>query len=314
MPINPRLQRIVEQLSAGSPDWSSLSPAEARRSYEEMRRKKISGPESLNAVRDIDFSLPGRTVRARFYNPGGGPAMPLIVYFHGGGWVVGSVDTHDDLCRRIARVAGAAVLSVDYRLAPEHPFPAAVEDAYDAVAYAFSHAADLGVDPVRISVAGDSAGGNLAAAVAIAARDKRSFSLEKQVLLYPVMDADFSTPSYRELGTGLNLTRDAMKWYWDQYAPSTADRENPLAAPLREKTLGGLPPALVLTAEFDPLRDEGEQYAHRLRQEGTPVRLVRMPETLHGFALLTDLFPEAHEAVSAIADFLADRPGNERTF
>jgi acetyl esterase len=224
----------------------------------------------------------------------------VLVYFHGGGWVIGNPDTHDNLCKALANRSSARVVSVDYRLAPEHRFPAAPEDCYAATCWVAERGAEIGVDGARLAVAGDSAGGNLATVVALMARDRGGPRLRHQVLIYPVTDCDFDTPSYRDNAEGYLLTRDAMRWFWDHYLPDPDLRTNPYAAPLRAEKLAGLPPATVLTAEYDPLRDEGEAYAARLREAGVPVEATRHHGQIHGFVQLLDVFDAARRAVDEL--------------
>jgi acetyl esterase len=207
-----------------------------------------------------------------------------LVYFHGGGFVIGDLETHDGHCRRLAALAGCRVLAVDYRLAPEHPFPAGHDDALSATRWAFDNASDLGADPQRIAVGGDSAGATLATAVAHLARDAAAPALRCQVLLYPVTDAAERFASYRENGEGFFLTADLMGWFLDQYLPEGVDRTDPRVSPLRAADHTGLAPALVVTAEYDPLRDEGEAYGARLAAEGTTVTATRYAGQIHGFA------------------------------
>jgi acetyl esterase len=222
-----------------------------------------------------------------------------IVYFHGGGWVLGDLDSHDAVCRALANASGSIVISTDYRLAPEHRFPAAADDAYAATRWVADNATLLRIDPKKVAVAGDSAGGNLAAAVTLMARDQAGPDLAFQVLIYPVTDANFDTPSYIENAVGYLLTRTGMQWYWNHYT-AEADRTNPYASPSRATTLGALPPALVITAEYDPLRDEGEAYATALRSAGVPTTLTRYPGLVHGFLGYFGIFDESRAAIAEI--------------
>jgi acetyl esterase len=242
----------------------------------------------------------------RIYKPEGRPPLPALVYFHGGGWVIGSLETHDGACRELANRIGCAVVSVDYRLAPESRYPAAAEDCYAATQWVAENAKALGVDAKRIAIGGDSAGGNLAAVVALMARDRGGPALRHQLLIYPVTDADFERASYRENAEGYLLTTKAMAWFWGHYVPELAQRQDGYAAPLRAKDLAGLPPAFVLTAEFDPLRDEGEAYAKRLAQAGVPTRLQRYDGAIHGFFAMGVLSQVARTAIDdAIAEVRA---------
>jgi acetyl esterase len=228
------------------------------------------------------------------------------VFFHGGGWVIGSLESHDNLCRALANRAQAIVIAVDYRLAPEHRFPAAAEDCYAVACHVAEHGADYGVDAARLAVAGDSAGGNLSAVVALMARDRGAPRLRHQVLIYPVTDPDFERASYRDNADGYLLTRDAMKWFWGHYVPDAARRTEPYAAPQRAEKLGGVAPATVITAEFDPLRDEGEAYAARLRDAGVPATLTRYEGQIHGFVSMFEVFDRGRAAVEQVGAALRD--------
>ena len=254
--------------------------------------------EDVAEVRDvaIDARPP---ISARLYRPVAG-TVPLLVYFHGGGWVVGSVALSDNFCRAIANASGCAVLSVEYRLAPEHRYPAAVDDAYAATRWSAAHAAELGIDPSRIAVGGSSAGGNLAAVVSLISRDRGGPRLALQWLHVPVTDHEFETPTYREYASGHGLTRAGMRWFWDHYLPDLARRSEPHASPLRARHMGGLPPAIVLTAECDPLRAEGAAYAARLREAEVPVRYVEYPGMVHGFMSWSSAVPSARRAFDEI--------------
>ncbi len=273
MPLEPRTARYLAEQAANPPP-ASATAAERR---ETMRVQR------LMTIKDRTMAGPAGEIPLRIYMPAGNKALPILLYFHGGGFVVGDLDTVDFRCRLLADWAGCVVVSVDYRLAPEHPYPAAVEDCFAATVWAAEQAAALGADADRIAVGGDSAGGNLAAVVALLAKEHGGPKLCFQYLVYPVTDATTETVSYHENGSGYGLTKDAMVWYWDNYAPDLARRSEPYASPLRAPDLSGLPPALVVTAEFDPLRDEGEAYAARLREAGVPVELRRYDGMVHGF-------------------------------
>jgi acetyl esterase len=258
-------------------------------------------PEDVAKIENRTLPSPAGGIPVRIYTPAGRGSLPVLVYFHGGGWVLGSVEGNDVLCRALSNAAGCIVMSVDYRLAPEHPFPAAVDDAYHATLWAAENAAGIGGDSSRIAVGGDSAGGNLAAVVAQVARDHGKPSLKFQLLIYPVTDAACDTPSYSENADGYLLTRDAMQWFWNHYTPSDADRKNPCASPLRAVNFTGLPPALVITAEFDPLRDEGERYADRLRAAGISVQLTRYDGMIHGFFAMAAMIDQGKQAIQQAA-------------
>ena len=295
-PLDPDARHYLEQLAAlGIPPSNELGVEEARRASE-AGAPVLFGPVSEPArVRDVALDGPGGALRLRLYEaeaPGG-----VLVYFHGGGWVIGSLDTHDGVCRALCVRAGCTVAAVDYRLAPEHRFPAAVEDAWAATEWA----AGLGAGPV--AAGGDSAGGNLAAAVALRARDL-GLPLALQLLVYPVTDCDFERPSYLECATEYGLTREAMRWYWEQYLGPDGDGTQPDASPLRAADLSGVAPALALTAEYDPLRDEGEEYAARLAAAGVPVTLSRYEGLVHGFFRMPAVLRRAETALDEAATAL----------
>ena len=284
MPLDPQVEMLLQRVSAaGLPPYPSLSPEEARRVMEARSALTAGEPPVVEAVSDMVVPGPSGGIPLRVYTPIGHPPFPVLVYFHGGGFVLGSLDTHDSLCRAIAAHSGCAVVSVGYRLAPEHKFPAAVEDALAATRWVATNASIIRCDADRLAVGGDSAGGNLATVVALLARDAGDPKLRFQLLLYPVTDHTFSSPSYQENGAGYMLSRDDMEWYRDHYLRTEADRSHPHASPLLAEDLHGLPPALVITAEFDPLRDEGEAYAAKMRQAGVPVELHRYNGMIHGF-------------------------------
>jgi acetyl esterase len=250
-------------------------------------------------VEQVPFPGPGGELAARLYVPVADSAEPppLLVYFHGGGWVIGDLETHDSPCRFLAANAGVQVLAVDYRLAPEHPFPAAAEDAFAAFSWASGNAARFGIEPDRIAVGGDSAGGNLAAVAALAARDEGGPVPAMQLLIYPVTDTGRELPSRRTFADGFILTRRDMAYYEDRYLPPGTDRNDPRVSVLQADDLARLPPAYVATAGFDPLRDEGDAYAERLREAGVPVTLHRHPGLVHTFINLTAICPSARAAM-----------------
>lgn len=300
MPLDPQSRFLLDQLAArGGPALHELAVPAARQAFEALRLP-VPG-EAVAAIEELRLPGPAGAVPARLYLPEGVPApSAALVYFHGGGWVIGSPDTHENLCRALANRSGARVFSLDYRLAPEHPWPAAVEDCYAATCHVAEQGAALGVDGARLAVAGDSAGGNLAAVVALLARERGGPRLRHQVLIYPVTDHDFERASYRENGDGYFLTTEAMRWFWDHYLPDRARRDDWRAAPLRAEKLAGLPPATIVTAEYDPLRDEGEAYAARLREAGVSVSLRRYEGQIHGFVSMLDLLDAGRRAADEI--------------
>lgn len=313
MPLDPQIKTFLDQIAASNlPDVPSMTPREARVQMEVGTLMLGKAPE-VGRVEDHVVEGPGGPIRVRLTTPKGDGPFPVLVFFHGGGWVCGSLFSHDHLCRALTRESGVAVVSVDYRLAPEHPFPAALEDAEAAIRWVARQGEELGLDPGRLAVGGDSAGGNLAAVVARRARDNGSPAIAYQALFYPATDADFETPSYREMAEGYLLTRAAMIWYWDHYLPEIPGRANPDAAPGRAADLSGLPPALVVTAEFDPLRDEGDAYAKRLAEAGVPVRHRRYDGLIHGFLRRHHLFDRGKIVLAELASDLREALGVSRS-
>lgn len=308
MPVDPALQPVLAQ----------LAQAPAAPSLEDMRTAVIANalrsprrPVTLGEVRDLTLPGPDGPLPARLYYPAGtAPAQgwPLTVYFHGGGFVAYNLDTHDPLCRELCAASGGAVLSVDYRLAPEHKFPAATRDAYASVQWAAAHAGELGTDPTRLAVAGDSAGASLAIAATLRARDEGGPRLRAQLLIYPPTDAtpQGHYPSRRENATGYFLTAERMKFYGQMYVQRPEDAAHPHVSPMHAD-LAGLPPALVLTAEYDPLRDEGRAYAEALSAAGTPAEHRPGPGMIHGFANMTGFSPAAAQLVDDAGAWLGEQ-------
>jgi acetyl esterase len=287
MSLDPQAKALLDQMAAsGAPALNTLSPPDARQLFETMAQLLGMTPQPVFKVEDRLVPGPAGQIRARVYTPQGSTPLPVLVFFHGGGFVIGSIELYDELCRELANGSGYIVMSVDYRLAPEHKFPAAVEDCYAATKWVAENASILGGDADHIAIGGDSAGGNLAAVVAMLARDKGAPHITLQVLIYPFTGADLDTQSARENATGYFLTRDDMAWFESLYLRNEADRDDPRVCPLRAKTLSGLPPALVITAEYDPLRDDGEAYAARLSRAGVPIVCTRYNGMIHGFLAL----------------------------
>ena len=287
MPLDPQVQALLDAMAAaGGPPLHELSPPDARAAYEALAGARAT-TDTVAAVEDRSVPTPDGDVALRLYRPhGAGDGLaPVVVFFHGGGWVIGSIDSHDALCTTLAARSGAVVASVGYRLSPEAPFPAPLDDCLAATRWVADHAEELGVDPTRLAVAGDSAGGNLAAAVALRARDEGGPAIAFQLLLYPVTDHSFSQGSYTENASGYFLTAEAMRWFSGHYLGSTPP-DHPLAAPLHAPDVSGLPPALVVTAEYDPLRDEGEAYGARLAAAGVATDVRRHDGMVHGFVSL----------------------------
>ena len=304
MPLAPHVQAFLDMLAeAGAPPLHTL-PVETVRQIVIEHSASRGGPEPVHSVSDRAVPGPGGDLPVRVYRPREGEALPVLVYFHGGGWVAGNLDTHDGTCRALANRVPCVVVAVDYRLAPEHKFPAAVEDAHAALRWVAGHAGAIGGDPRRVAVGGDSAGGNLATVVARRWRDSGGTPLVFQLLVYPATDSRMHSASFVEHGDGCFLTREGMRWFWAHYLNSDADGQSPEASPIRAGDLSGLPPALVITAEFDPLRDEGEAYAERLRQAGVPAVTSRYDGMIHTFFGMAALWEEAERAVDEAAGAL----------
>jgi len=287
MALDPESQRLIDLMAAANrPAWNTLSPQAARDLYLSLR-PGAQGPRPAE-VTVVDRTIPGPAgnIPVRLYRPASAPAdaaLPALVYAHGGGWVFGNLDSHDVLCAQLAIEAGIAVFHVDYRLAPEARFPGAFDDVVAALKWVAANGAPVGIDPTRLAIGGDSAGGNLAAAVSLWARDHGGPKLLMQLLAYPVTDAVARAESYRHFEDGYGLNAVTMEWFFDHYTPDRASRGDWRVSPLRAASLAGLPPALVVTAGYDPLRDEGRAYAWRLQQEGTQADLVEFGGMLHGF-------------------------------
>jgi acetyl esterase len=308
MALDPQAANVIDLIvKSGRPAYHTLSPKEARQLFLETRPASTPPAPQIGNVRDITADGPLGAIPLRVYRPAGvsdSRPLPALVYFHGGGWVIGDLETHDVLCRQLTAEAGISVISVDYRLAPEHKFPASVDDAWAATRWVAAHGADLAIDPGRLAVGGDSAGGNLAAVVALFARDAGGPRIALQSLVYPVTDLASESQSYADLADGYMLTRDSMRWFKAHYLAKEADASDWRVSPLRAPSLAGLPPALVITAGYDPLRDEGEAYARRLREAGVTVDAVCFGGMVHGFVGMGRLIETAFRAVTLIAGSL----------
>jgi acetyl esterase len=281
MPLDPQAQAVLDMLaSLGTPPFGTVPAPQMR---EAVAARPLPPGAAVARVEDRSIPGPGGSIPVRIYYPSNEAPLPVLVWYHGGGWVLGSLDGSDHVCRELANTARCIVVSVDYRLAPENKFPACPDDCEAAYYWVLENAASFGGDPRRVAIGGDSAGGNLAAVVSLrvkqAARELPTF----QVLVYPVADSDFQTPSYIQNGEGYMLTEVGMRWFWEQYVNSPEELVHPHAAILRAEDLSGLPAALVITAEFDPLRDEGEALGEKLRQANVPVTVTRYDGMIHGF-------------------------------
>ncbi len=299
--MHPQVRSFLDALAAQNrPGWETMSPSEGRALFASLKALFGEGPQ-LHRVEDR--TIAGH-VPVRVYWPSEEDSLPVVIYFHGGGWVLGNLDTHDPLCRRLATESGCVVVAVDYRLAPDAKFPAAFDDSFAATAYVSEHAAEFNIDPARLVVAGDSAGGNLAAAVAIRAAEAGSPAIRSQVLIYPVVEPNFATESYLAHAEGFGLSRKTMMWFWEQYLTDEQDALSYYAVPSRAANLSQLPPAHVIIAEYDVLLSEGESYASRLQAAGVPTTIRRYDGMIHGFMHCGGVFDVAHAAASDLGDHL----------
>jgi acetyl esterase len=314
MPNHPQVDALLDALvAAGRPSSRSLPLAEGRRNFADLFGS-FAATEDIEGTEDLEIAgASGAAIPVRLYRPlapgshaAAGADRPLIAFFHGGGWVFGSIDTHDGVCRALANAAGAVVASVGFRAAPEHPYPAPLDDAVAAIRWLFERRRSRSGEHGSLAVAGDSSGGNLAAAAALRLRDEGGPPLDAQILLYPSLDPTMSAPSIEEHADDPFLSKDEVAWYWDQYVGSNQEaRWDPYAAPSRAADLSGLPPALVITAENDPLRDEGESYARRLIESGVVTTAVRVPGMVHGFVSMGGSLDEAGATIRRVGTYLA---------
>ena len=301
MTLDPYMKGFIDHMLAAGmpPDFAAIGPEAAKAISAESAKAMGNGPDM---DRELDLLVDGANgpLDARLYVPGKDVAA-LLVYFHGGGWVVGNLDGYNAALRRFAKGSGCAILSVDYRLAPEFPFPVPVDDCYAALCWAAEHRDELGLSYVPLAVGGDSAGGNLAAVVAAQAHDGDGPKIAAQLLIYPVTDCDFETASYRCFTDNLPLTASSMQWFWDQYVPAPEMRANPKVSPLRSESMAGLPATLLVIAGYDPLRSEGESYGQRLLGSGVVTRQLTWEGLSHGFFQFADILPPAGDACDKIA-------------
>ncbi|MGX9673554.1 alpha/beta hydrolase [Mycobacterium sp. HM-7] len=303
MSLDPQVASLIEALDTGFPKVSTMTGAQARAAIR-ARFVPNPDPEPVAIVRDARVSVEGGLVDIRIYRPEAPGLLPVLVYAHGGGFVFCDLDSHDGLCRNLANLIPAVVVSVAYRLAPEHRWPTAAEDVYAVTRWVSEHAGDFGADAQRVAIGGDSAGGNLAAVAALMARDRGELPIAAQMLLYPVIAAKFDTESYHRFGAGYYNPREALQWYWDQYVPGPSDRSNPYASPLSGR-LEGLPPAVMVVAGCDPLKDEGLAYADALRDAGATVQQLFFAGGIHGFMTMP-MFDIAHAARRQASRALAE--------
>ena len=308
--LDPQAKTVIDLvIKSGRPPYHQLSPKDARQMFRDTRPASTPPAPEIGAVRELTAEGPTGPIRLRLYRPRGVAAstpLPVLIFFHGGGWVIGDMDTHDVLCRQLTAGAGISVVNVDYRLAPEEKFPAAVDDAWSATRWVAGHAPELGIDAGRLAVGGDSAGGNLAAVVALLARDHGAPAIRFQALIYPVVDVGAEAPSYTDFADGFMLTRASMRWFIAHYLRSKDDAVDWRASPLRAPSVAGVAPALVVTAGFDPLRDEGDAYARKLREAGVRVDSICYGGMIHGFAPMGRLIEAGNRAVAHIAATLRE--------
>ena len=304
MPLDSIVKGFLDQMKAlGGPTLAQAGPVAGREQF--IALMQLVGPKDVPVGKTQNIAVPGPAgpIAIRVYTPvaAGGEAMPALVYFHGGGFVIGGIETHDGLCRVMANEGGLRVISVEYRLAPEHKYPAALDDAFAALKWVAGNAAEIGVDANRIAVGGDSAGGALAAEVAQLAKASGKLALAAQMLLFPVTQVGEETASLREFAVGYFLDRETLDWFYASYLTPEADRNDPKISPLRAKDVSGLPPAYVMLGGYDPLHDEGMQYADKLRAAGVKVTVADHSDMVHCFIYFQSVLPQAYEALATAA-------------
>ena len=300
MPLDAQIESVMEQVAAlGFPPSHTVSAQEARSNAKARPRGK--GPD-VHKVEDIKIPSDAGPIPARIYTPSDETSLPVLVWFHGGGWVVGDLESADATARHLCNESSSVIISIDYRLAPETKFPGASDDCYTATQWVSENASSLNADPDKIAVGGDSAGGNLAAVVSLMARDKQGPNIGFQLLVYPVTEMNFNTKSYIDNAEGYQLSRDGMIWYWDHYLEDKEAANNPYASPMKAQSLQNLPPALIITAEYDPLRDEGKAYAERLKAEGVTTQYTMYSGMIHGFFGMASVVDKGRAAVKEAAD------------
>jgi len=311
MSVDPQVQAVLEAMAASGAQPFYTQPVGYAREAVLALPTMGGEPEPVASAEDRTIPGPQGAIPVRIYTPEGTGPFPVLVFFHGGGWVAGSIDTHDRVCRSLTKSAECVTVAVDYRLAPEYKFPAALEDCYAATQWVADNSAAINVDSARIAVGGDSSGGNLAAAVALMARDRGGPKLVYQLLLYPVTDYyEPGTASYQEYAEGYFITRNDMIWCWNHYLSSAEDSGGTYASPLQAENLSGLPPAMVITAEFDPMRDEGEMYVARLKEAGVPVTHTRYQGMIHAFVNFAGIVDLAKRALAEVSAGLRAAFGN----
>jgi acetyl esterase len=305
--LDPEARAYLEATAAlGLPPLAEQGAEGARKAARERAAELAGDLEPVARITDREVPGPAGKIAVRIYQPSASTSAPLpvLAYFHGGGWVICDLDTHESTCRALANRTGCLVVAVDYRLAPESRYPAALDDCWAVVEWLAVSGLEIGADPDRMAVGGDSAGGNLAAAVALRARERDGPRLKAQLLVYPVLDCHLESASYLANATGYGLTRDSMRWYWEQYLGEGADGMTPEASPLRAENLSGLPPALVITCEYDPLLDEGVAYARKLAVAGVRVEHLNEPGMIHGYIRMGGVIGRARKSWDDSARFL----------
>lgn len=305
MVLDPQVKALLEQLEASdAPPMESLPPQKARAGFQSLNQSPTEELEPVGYLSNRVISGPGGDLPIRIYTPEGTGPFPVLVFYHGGGWVIGDLDSHDNICRSLTNLANIVVVSVDYRLAPEHKFPAAVDDCYTAFRWVSEHPSELNIDSSHIAVGGDSAGGNLSTVVSYLTKQRGGPQLAYQLLLYPSTHISADTASHRENGEGYFLTTESMTYFRNHYLRTAEDAEDPLVSPYLIEDLSGLPPAMVVTAEYDPLRDEGEAYARRLKEAGVPVITKRYDGMIHGFISMAGQLDKGKQALQDAAQAL----------
>lgn len=300
--LDPQAKAFLDSLGQRVP-LSALTVAENRANMAKLR--SLAGQaEAVSKIEDVSIPVKDGEITVRVYTPEGEGPFPIFIYIHGGGWVLGDLETVDAPCRSIAKKTAAIVVSVEYRLAPENKFPVPLEDCYEAALWVYKHANELNGDPTRIAIGGDSAGGNLATSVALKASEQGGPAFEAQILIYPVTDLSFSSVSHQVNGEGYFLTRESMVWFSQQYLAKEEDKLNFYAAPILAKDLSQLPPTLVITAEYDPLRDEGAAYAERLKEDGVTVEYTCYEGMIHGFFWMAGIMDKGKQSIDHVAKYL----------
>lgn len=306
MALQPAVKELLDQINAakeaGAPAIQEMTVQENRQGLLEFYKDLRGEVQEVGRVEDVKIPVEGDEITLRIYTPKGNGPFPVIMFFHGGGWVLGDIEIVDPICRSLTNSTECMVVSVDYRLAPEHKFPTGIEDCYAATKWVAENIQKHNGDPQKIITCGDSAGGNLAAVVPLMAKDRGGPSIACQIIIYGVTDFSFSTKSYEENGEGFYLETAAMHWFADQYLNNEAEKVHPYVSPLRAHDLTGLPPALIITCEYDVLRDEGEAYGARLKEAGVPVEIVRYDGQIHGFFWMPAIMDDAKDALKRITN------------